>query len=259
MSKFPHFKQYDAKDCGPTCIKIIANYYDKSISLQHIRKLSETNRKGSSLLGLSEAVEKLGFRSIGVKVNLEKLLEVPLPCILHWNKNHYVVLYKTKSQSSVFPKGRSQKNSLSFFVSDPAHGLLKYNKDEFIKHWIGNNATEHTEEGIALLLEPTPKFYSSEFDAKEQKFGFSFLSKYLFKYKQFLWQLVIGLIAASLLQLIFPFLTQSVVDVGIKNQDIHFIYLILFAQLALFIGRTSTKFLLHFQVVCLQTGLCLHW
>src|SRR5690606_12764235 len=100
------------------------------------------------------------------------------------------------------------------------HGLLKYNKEELLKHWIGNNATNQTEEGIALLLETTPKFYSSEFDAEEQKFGFQFLSKYLFKYKQFLWQLVIGLIAASLLQLIFPFLTQSIVDVGIKNQDI---------------------------------------
>src|SRR5690606_17073943 len=122
-----------------------------------------------------------------------------------------------------------------------------------IKYWIGNNADDNTEEGIALLVEPTPKFINSEFDDKEQKFGFSFLFKYLFKYKQFLWQLVIGLIAASLLQLIFPFLTQSIVDVGIINQDIHFIYLILFAQLALFIGRTSIEVIRSWILLHLST------
>lgn len=251
--RFPFYNQKDAKDCGPTCLKIIAKHFRKSIAIQELRDFSETTRSGSSLLGLSEAAEKLGFRSLGIKVNLEKLMEVPLPCILHWNKNHYVVLHKIKSQSTVFQMGRNSKKPATFYISDPAHGLLKYTEEEFLKHWIGNNATVQTEEGIALLLEPTPKFYSSEFDAKEQKFGFSFLSKYLFKYKQFLWQLVIGLIAASLLQLIFPFLTQSVVDVGIKNQDIHFIYLILFAQLALFIGRTSIEVIRSWILLHLST------
>jgi len=202
-------------------------YYKQSISIQQLRIVSETTRSGSSLLGLSGASEYIGFKSLGVKLTLERLLEAPLPCILHWNNNHYVVLYKIK-------KG-------VFYVSDPAHGLLKYNKLELLKHWIGNNATDQTEEGIALLLEPTPKFYDSDFDTSKTDFGFKFLSRYIFKYKQFLWQLIIGLIAASLLQLVFPFLTQSVVDVGIKNQDIHFIYLILFAQLALFIGRTAIE------------------
>jgi ATP-binding cassette subfamily B protein len=166
-----------------------------------------------------------------------------LPCILHWNKNHYVVLYKCPS--SVFPKGRNQKKSATFFVSDPAHGLLKYNEADFIKHWIGNNANENTEEGVVLLLEPTPKFFLSptlsEGKGAEKSLGFSFLFKYLFTYKKFLIQLIIGLLAGSLLQLIFPFLTQSIVDVGINNQDIHFIYLILFAQLALFLGKTAIE------------------
>ena len=225
--RFPFYRQYDTKDCGPTCLKIIAKHYKKTISIQQLRQLSETTRVGSSLLGLSEAGEDLGFRSLGIKVDLQRLLEAPLPCVLHWNKNHYVVLYKIK------------KNV--FYTSDPAHGLLKYTKGEFIKHWIGNNADDDTEEGIALLLEPTPKFYNTNFEVKEKRMGFRFLFKYLFKYKRFLWQLVIGLLAASLLQLIFPFLTQSVVDVGIKNQDLHFIYLILFAQLAVFLGRTAIE------------------
>ncbi len=236
---FPFYKQPDSKDCGATCLKIIAKYYKKIISIEQLRRLSETTRSGSNLLALSDASEEVGFRSLGVKINLEKLKEVPLPCILHWNKNHYVVLYKIRNGT--------------FYFSDPAHGLLKYNKEEFLKHWIGNNATNQTEEGIALLLEPTAKFYNSNFDNSKHDFGFKFLSKYLFKYKKFLWQLVIGLIAASILQLIFPFLTQSIVDVGIKNQDIHFIYLILFAQLALFIGRTAIEVIRSWILLHLST------
>ena len=243
---FPFYKQKDYKDCGPTCLKIIAKYYKKTISLNQLRNLSETTRAGSSLLGLSEAAEQLGFRSLGVKVDLEKLLEAPLPCILHWNKNHYVVLYKIKASTAL-------SQTYTYYISDPAHGLLKYNQQDFLKHWIGNNADETTEEGIALLLEPTPKFYDTNFDKNEKSLGFSFLSRYLFKYKRFLWQLVIGLIAASLLQLIFPFLTQSIVDVGIKNQDIHFIYLILFAQLALFIGRTAIEVIRSWILLHLST------
>jgi len=256
--KFPNYKQPDAKDCGPTCLKIISKHFGKNIPLQQLRQLTQTTRSGSSLLNLSEAFEEIGFRTLGVKINLKKLQEAPLPCILHWNKNHYVVLYR--SPSSVSPQGRNLlfKSTFGriegvFYVSDPAHGLLKYNKEEFLKHWIGNNATDQTEEGIALLLEPTAKFYDSEFETEQKEFGFKFLSRYLFKYKRFLWQLVIGLVASSLLQLIFPFLTQSVVDVGIKNQDIHFVYLILFAQLALFLGRTAIEVIRSWILLHLST------
>lgn len=215
------------KDCGPTCIKIVAKFYGKILSSEVLRDLSETTRIGSSLLGLSDAAEKVGLRTLGVKIALNQLTKLPLPAIVHWNSHHFVVLYKIKKDV--------------YYVSDPAHGLLKFSKDEFLKSWIGNNATEETEEGITLLLEPTPNFYNSEYDKKGKSLGFSFLSRYVFKYKHFLWQLIIGLIAASLLQFIFPFLTQSIVDVGIKNQDIHFIYLVLFALLALFIGRTAIE------------------
>ncbi|WP_223033652.1 peptidase domain-containing ABC transporter [Hanstruepera marina] len=239
MKNFPHYIQPDNKDCGPTCLKIIAKYYNKVISLQQIRKLTETTREGSNLLNLSDAAEKMGFRTLGVKIDLVKIPDIPLPSIIHWNKNHFAVLYKVK-------KGL-------YYISDPAHGLINYNKEEFLKHWIGNNANEQTQEGIVLLIEPTPKLYNIVFDTETQRLGFSFLSKYLFKYKRFLWQLVIGLIAASLLQLIFPFLTQSVVDVGIKNQDVHFIYLILFAQLALFIGRTSIEVIRSWILLHLST------
>lgn len=228
MKKFPNFKQTESKDCGPTCIKIIAKYYGKIINIQALREYSETTRDGSNLLMLSDAAEKIGFRTIGIKRSFQKLEEVPLPCILHWNKNHYVVLYKKK-------KGIS-------YISDPAIGLIEYNQEEFLKFWIGNNANETTEEGIALLLEPTPRFYQSEFESDDNKgFGFGLLFQYIFPYKSFIIQLIIGLIAGSLLELIFPFLTQSIVDVGIQNQNIHFIYLILFAQIFLFFGKTALE------------------
>ena len=238
MKKFPNYKQTEAKDCGPTCIKIIAKHYGKNINTQQLRKLSETTREGSSLLGLSEAVESVGFKSLGIKLAYAKLLKAPLPCIIHWNKNHYVVIYKIKRDT--------------IYISDPAHGLITFTKDEFIKHWIGNNANENTEEGIALLIEPTPKFYHEEFE-EDEKFGFSFIFKYLFKYKKFIIQLIIGLLAGSLLQLILPFLTQSIVDVGIKNQDINFIYLILFAQLLLFIGKASLEIIRSWILLHLST------
>ena len=240
MKKFPNYKQADSKDCGPTCLKIIAKYYGKSINIQELRDYSETTREGSNLLFLSDAAEKIGFRTLGVKLNLKSLDEVPLPCILHWNKEHYVILYNIK-------KGR-------YFISDPGFGLIDYNESDFIKFWIGNNADDTTQEGIALLLEATPKFFQSEFEKEENKgFGFGLLSQYILRYKSFLMQLTVGLLASSLLQLIFPFLTQSIVDVGIQNQNIHFIYLILFAQLFLFAGRTGLELIRSWILLHLST------
>ncbi|WP_396148906.1 peptidase domain-containing ABC transporter [Flavobacterium sp.] len=237
---FPFFKQPDSKDCGPTCLKIIAKHYGKTLNIQTLRQLSETTREGSNLFSLSEAAEHIGFRTLGVKVSLEKLEEAPLPCILHWNNNHYVVLYKIKKTN--------------YFISDPAHGLIEYSQEDFLKFWIGNNADSTTEEGIALLLETTPTFYQETFEKEENKsFGFQFLFQYVFKYKSFLIQLAIGLFAGSLLQLIFPFLTQSVVDVGIQNQNIHFIYLILIAQLVLFFGKTALEFIRSWILLHLST------
>ncbi len=227
LKKFPNYRQPDSKDCGPTCLRIISKFYGRSIALGRIRELSETARIGSSLSGLSIAAETLGFRTIGIKTHLKKIEEAPLPCIIHWNKNHFVVLYNIKNGM--------------YHVSDPGYGLLKYSEKEFLIGWIGNNANTLTEEGIALLLEPSPTFFHTDIEEEEEKLSLGYLTKYLLRYKRFIWQLMIGLVIGSLLQVIFPFLTQSVVDVGIKNQDINFIYLILFAQMAFFIGKTSVE------------------
>ena len=281
LKKFPHYSQADSKDCGPTCLKIIAKHYGRVLNIQTLRQLSETTREGSNLLNLSDAAESLGFRTLGVKLSLEKLMEAPLPCILHWNANHYVVLYKVgrwRRGVRSFLKSSSSHLPATFYISDPAFGLIEYSQEEFLKRWIGNNADENTQEGIALLVEPTPKFLSpsdsyrnskgegarngkatppvghpSKGGEDEQTYGFRFLSKYVWQYKSFVVQLIIGLLAGSILQLIFPFLTQSVVDVGIQNQNIHFIYMVLAAQLFLFFGKTALELIRSWIILHLST------
>lgn len=238
--RFQFYSQPDEMDCGPTCLRMIAKHYGRSISLEKIRRLSETTREGSSLRNIADASEDIGFRSLGVKVSYKQLQkEVPFPCIIHWKQEHFVVIYQIKNSTVL--------------VADPAHGLLKYTPEELVKEWIGANATLDTEEGIALLLEPTPKLKQTEDDDISSRKGFSFLYQYLFRYKKFLVQLFIGLLAGSLLQLIFPFLTQSVVDIGIQNQDIHFVYLILIAQLFLFFGTTGIEIIRGWILLHLST------
>ena len=241
MKKFPHYRQPGSKDCGPTSLRIVVKYYGKNMPLEEIRTLSETLRDGTTLTGLSTAAEAIGLRSLGVKISLNRLLEAPLPCIVFYNKNnHYAVLYKIK-------KGM-------FYMSDPAHGLLKYTKREFLNQWIGNDANEDTKEGIVLLLETTPEFFKDDFSVKkDKKLGLSFLRSYVFKHKKFIVQLLFGLLASSIIQLIFPFLTQSIVDVGIGNQDLQFIYIILAAQLFLFLGKISIEVIRSWILLHLST------
>ena len=223
--KFPFYQQPDTMDCGPTCLRMVAKHYKRSISLEKIRRLSDTTRSGSSLKNIADAAEKIGFKTLGVKIDFKSLAkEAPLPCIVFWNENHFIVVHKIKNNK--------------VYVADPAHGLLTYAKQEFIDNWIGKQANETTEEGIVLLLEPTVKLKEKEEDDVAQKKGIGFLMQYLFGYKRFLYQLGLGLFSVSLLQLIFPFLTQSIVDIGIQNKNMHFLYLVLVGQLFVFLGRT---------------------
>ena len=223
---FTHYKQPDQMACGATCLRMIAKHYGKNYSLSEIIQLSETNREGTNLQGLSEAAEKIRFRTLGVKVPyINLVVDAPLPCIAHWNQNHFVVIYKIKKDK--------------IFIADPAHGLLVYTKQEFLKSWV----SDAKDEGILLLLETTPDFYTDIFDTntKEKKQNFSFLFPYIRAHRKGIFQLCVGLLAGSLLQLIFPFLTQSIIDIGVQNKDVNFIYLILFAQLMVFFGRTTIE------------------
>lgn len=239
--KFPVFRQPDSKDCGPTCLRIISKFYGKKISLQYIRNLSETTRIGSSLTGLSKAAEHLGFKCMGIKIDYNTLKnDAPMPCILHWNSNHFVVVYDIDHKDNVS-------------VSDPAFGLIKYTKNEFSQRWLQKSMED---EGIVLLLEPTEKFYNIVSDDNgigENLKSFLLLYRYLLKYKTLIFQLILGLLFGSVLSLIFPFLTQSIVDVGIFNKDLSFIYLILLGQLMLFLGRMSLDYIRSWILLHLST------
>jgi ATP-binding cassette, subfamily B, bacterial len=228
FKSFPIYHQHDAMDCGPTCLKMIFKHYGKQIGLENLKRESQIGTTGVSLLGLSEAAEKFGFRTVSAKVTFDQLLnEAPLPCILHWDQYHFVVLTPSVN-----------KNKLT--IADPAKGLLAYTKNEFLEQWISTNENGE-EKGIALFLTPTPKFYQQE-DEKSGAIGWGLLSQYLLKYKSQIFQLFTGLLVGSLLQLIFPFLTQSIVDTGINTHNLQFIQIILIAQFTLFFGRTVVEF-----------------
>ncbi|SFL08015.1 ATP-binding cassette, subfamily B [Porphyromonadaceae bacterium KH3CP3RA] len=233
MKSFPFVKQPDAMDCGPACLGMIALYYGKNYSLDGLRKNSFIGRDGVSLLGISEAAEKIGFHSVGGHLTFEKLAEKALlPCIVYWKQEHFVVVYEIKN------KNKGYKIS----VADPGKGLLTYSREEFCNNWVSTR-TNGEEKGVILLLDPTNLFYEQEGDSIPSKNRLKFLWKYLVKYKRFITQLILGLFIGSVLQLIFPFLTQAIVDTGINGKDIGFIWLVLIAQLMLLFSRTAIDFI----------------
>jgi len=227
-------------DCGSTALRIVAKYYGKIYSLQTLREKAFATREGVSLLSISNAAEQLGFRTRGVKLSYDSLkLSSQLPCIVHWNQNHFVVVYKI--------------NDKFVWVSDPAHGLMKYSKDDFMKRW-ASDKLDDIPVGVALLLEPSPDFYKIDDEKnKVDKTSFKFLLQYIKPYKKLIIQLIIGMIAGSLIQLIFPFLAQAIVDVGINKKDVNFIVIILIAQLSLFFGRASIEFIRSWILLHLST------
>jgi ATP-binding cassette, subfamily B, bacterial len=297
-TSFPHQLQRNQMDCGPTCLYMISKHYGRNFSIEKLRELTEIGKEGVNILGISDAAEKIGFRTAAVQLTLKQLKEeIKLPCILHWSQNHFVVLYKVKRNA--------------FYISDPGKSLLKYTEKEFVAQWISSivedtssfspegeenrmgdsiedssfsnsysqssslissqfpsplerigevNSLQSSQEvppkkeefrdalgaGIALTLEPTPLFYNNQYndDYTEQKSkGFGSIVSYLFPYKKLIIQLMLGLVLGSLLQLILPFLTQSVIDTGVNTSNLPFVYVVLFAQLALFAGRLGVDFI----------------
>ena len=230
MNNFPFIKQHDAMECGVACLAMVCNFFRIEYSIEYLSRICFATTEGVSLLGINETALQLGLRTISGRISINKLWEAHYPCILHWNQNHFVVLYKVK-------KGKT------FYIADPAKGLVKYNLEEFKKHWVSTQSGGE-EKGIAMFLEPTPAFYEKKMDEepKEER-SFKFLFGYIKQYRKYFGQIVLGLLVGSLLQLILPFLTQSIVDVGIKNQNIGFIWLILLGQLMLTISRTAIDFI----------------
>ena len=222
---FPSFRQLESVDCGPACLRIISAYYGKNYSSDTIREKCNISREGVSMLGISEAAESIGFRTSGVRISWDQLRdEVPLPCITHWNQNHFVVVYRI----------RKSKRRCYVYVSDPAGGLLTYSAAQFLKSW----GPSHV--GTALLLEPTPQFYKNE-DEDGRRLRFSYVLGYLKPFKAYIFQLCLAILTTSLISFLLPFFTQSIVDVGIVSGSLNYILIILTAQVALNFGLLTNN------------------
>ena len=227
-------------DCGPTCLRMIAKHYGKSFTLPFLREKCYLDRAGVSMRGISEAAETIGLRTMAVEIpfkdskDVPSLFNAPLPAILHWNQNHFICIYKINNKFA--------------WIADPASGKYKLRHQDLLNSWLPKNSRQ----GVALLLEPTNEFYKTEQDQAAKK-GFSFLFQYLRPHRKLIFQLFLGLLVGTIFQLIFPFLTQSLVDIGIDTKNLNFIYVVLAGQLMLFLGQTVVQIiqswiLLHISV-----------
>ncbi len=231
LKSFPHYQQQESADCGPACLRMIAKHYGKSYSAEKLRKLCFISREGVSMLGISDAAEAIGFRSVGVQISFKQLVEdAPFPCILHWNQNHFVVCY------GIDKRQRCGKNVYKIHISDPATQKITFTRVEFEKCWISSR-NSNTETGVALLLEPGIDFGKTEDEFLVSKKNLFSFAKYLLPFKDLGTQLVFGLVAGSLIQLDLPFLSQAMVDKGINGKNLNLITLILIAQLSLFLAQ----------------------
>lgn len=267
MINFPYYHQLGLKDCGPACIKMIAQYFGRSYNIDYLREKSHIIKTGVSMLGISEAAEAIGFKTIGVKIDVEKLKEIAQshPAILHWDNNHFVVLYDYKRRW--FGKNK-------FYIADPAKELLKLSEEELLEHWAvpsdierSRNAeatllkepptsnlelpNSNSKSGYALVLEPTPEFFNREQDDGEQKkLGINYLLHYFKPYKSYFVQLAMGMLLSSIITLASPMLTQAMIDKGVNMHNQSMVKFVLMAQLAVFAGSIliqfiQTKILMH--------------
>lgn len=227
--KFPVYYAHDSVDCGPTCIKMISQYYDRFFSNEYLSRISFLSRDGVSLQSLKEASETIGFTAVPVKISYEDIIKhAPFPCILHWNHDHFVVLYKISKNIFSAKKAKS-----TFTIADPADGLITIDEQTFKKYWLpGAN-----KKGTALLLHPTDAFYDHpEKKDTANKIRISF--KYLYPHKKILLQVAFTFLIGSLISLAFPLLMQILIDQGVNGKNISLVYLVLLSQVLLFVGDT---------------------
>jgi putative hemolysin secretion transport system ATP-binding protein len=238
---FPEYRQFDSTDCGPACLKMISQYYGKNYSLQSLRERCFISRQGVSMLGISDAAESIGFRTRGVKLSLQELIDnKPYPCIIHWNQNHFVVCYG------------SSKHGRLFKISDPARGKYEIDRTGFEKCWLSMQENGKSK-GNALLLEPTPTFYEQKEDRTQSSSNLAFYLRYLKPYRSQIVQLFLGMLCSIIFALVLPFLTQAVVDQGIENSNLEFVTLVLVAQLILMITRMSVSLIQNWIMLNMNT------
>ncbi len=229
--KYPFYRQHDQMDCGPTCLRMISKFHGRSFDIAYLREISNLARDGTTLGGLADAAEKIGFSTLALSVGYNDLCtQIPLPCIAHWRQRHYVVVYEATPTKVV--------------VADPGYELITYSKQDFLKGWIPNKTNAEEAEGVLLLLETTPLFSSPAEPlgtGTKKKSFWGFLAAYFRPYRAYGFQVFLGLSIVTALQLVFPFLTQQVVDTGINTRNLNFVYLVLLAQLMLFVSQSSVN------------------
>lgn len=222
-------RQRDSMQCGVACLAMISNQYGKNISLSEVSNYCHAQVSGVSLKSIYDGAKAIGLNSWASRISVNNLLQSNKPCILHWNQKHFVVLYKVK-------QGKK------FYIADPGKGLIKYNRDDFESHWVSAKDSGENQ-GIAMFFEPTLDFYKTRVFCIEDKRSFKFLTSYVWEYRRYFLQIFFSLIFVCLLQLIMPFLTQGIVDLGIAHKDVKLIWTILLGELAIVIGKTSTDFI----------------
>ncbi|MCM1504865.1 MAG: peptidase domain-containing ABC transporter [Muribaculum sp.] len=229
--KFELVKQKDSMQCGVACLAMICRHFGRAYSMGALSRYCFATAEGVSMLGINEAAEELGLSSKAVKLSVGQLAEFPMPCILHWNQNHFVVCYGVR------------RSGRQFLIADPAKGRVKCSIAELESHWV-SSSSEGSGVGVAMFFEPDRHFFELNLDADTpEKRSIGFLMGYIKQYRGYFSQIVLGLLLGSVLQLVMPFLTQAIVDVGIKQSDINFIWLILLGEMMIVFGRAATDFI----------------
>jgi ATP-binding cassette subfamily B protein len=235
--------QHDQMDCGPACLAMISSYYNKKYTVHYFKENTFITREGVSLLGINEAAKKVGYETFTAKLTTTNLIEnrATLPCVIHWNQNHFVVLKKISK--SFFG------NNFYFHLADPAHGFIKLSQEKFEKSWLSDGNI-----GVALFLSPTEEFYKS-IPPIEDKLSIKFIFSYLNPYKKQLCLMFLFLLLGSGLTLIFPFLTEALIDKGVNAKDLSFVSYILIAQLSVFFGAISIEVIRNWLMLYVGTHL----
>lgn len=221
LRRFPVEYQMDSQDCGPASLKIIAKHFGRFYSLQYLRDKCGLSKEGVSLLDLTIGAESIGLRSLPIKCAMNDIIhEVPLPAIIHWNNNHFVVVYHTTKKY--------------VFVSDPSKGLIKYAHEEFKKGWYKKGEKM----GVLLAVEPMADFKQTAQQRRVHIKSFANILNYFVPYKRSFSLLFMIMLVVTLLQGVLPFISKAVIDVGIKTQDISFINMILIGNISILFSIT---------------------
>lgn len=226
-------QQHDIKDCGAACLTMIAQYHGQKYSFNEIKKLVPLKKTGVSLKGIQVGANYIGLDSMPIECAVNELSNRMCPCILHWNQKHFVVLYKVIDKHTKH----------TYVIADPNHGIIRLNDIKFVSHWCSNN-----NKGIALLLSPTDAFFE-QLPQPDRNSSLSDLLSFARPHKKLLLHLLLCMLIGCVLSLIFPFLTQSLIDYGVNNHSVSIVTKILLAEIFVFAGSMFANILRNWIVL----------